>query len=483
MSKAPEPVVISGLVERIKKYTKKWAARFCTFDPAARKFTYSESDKENASVKAYLILTKVIRCAELREGLMGPDVFTMNLEGHLDGDSAKVEQWNMRFPNDEQFESWYEAMRRSLATAGLMEPYNYGLPPVDPRQGLPFARIPITHLFKFVLLEKAIVYSFTQLRFVDPTAVAGATNALADGVLVVGDKLLYLFRPNADVLRCTNLTNITQLHYTKGCTTVALTVKAPEADLVIQVPEGLDVMKHALSVQFRAMNGGKALPVTPIDADKKIEAIAATMRIKPDEGYKIEVASPTAKSRLKHALDQYEKQEGVTFDPNAHRAKKATEKRQNSVGLPSGSASPTGGAAAGGGGGGSSSTAGLDTTIPLVRFLVRLGLTQYGAQLLKQHVDMDVLQCMDLVDLETFGVKNKEHGQKMLDSANDAAFVKKKKKSCVCCRGGGRKRCHRSGAEQHNSSNFRRWWWCSRFTLCGWRRLPCGVVPCSERRR
>lgn len=410
-SSDPSTAVITGSVERIKKYTKKWAARFCTFDPAARKFTYSDSEKEGAPTKAFLILTKVTRCSETREGLIGQDLFTMNLEGHLDGDSAKVEQWNMRFQNDEQFELWYQSMRRSLATAGLMDPYNYGLPEVDPRQGLKFARIPLTHLCKFGLLEKAIVYSFTQLRYMD-----SATSTLADGILVVGDKLVYLFRPNADVLRCTPITNIQKLHYTKGCTNICLSINPPEADLVCQVPESLEELKHALSVQFRAMNQGKALVVVPIDIEKKIDAIATTMRLKHDADYKMEVASPTAKSRLKHALDQYEKQEGAKFDPNAHRAKKTQEKRQNSVGVPSGGSSPQGTAATG-------AVGGLDVSIPLVRFLQKLELTQYGAQLLKQHVDMDVLQCMDLVDLETFGVKNKEHGQRILDAANNAAFV------------------------------------------------------------
>lgn len=412
------PPVLTGFLERMKKYTKKWGKRYCTFDTVTRKFTYSEEEKEGGTVKAALIVSKLTRLAEQRDFTPQPgspvssDLLVMSLEGQLDSGAAaatfeKPEPWNIKFPSQAVFDVWYEAMRRSLAIAGLMDPFNYGLPPVDPRQNLPFAQIPLTHLLKFGLLEKAIIYSFTLVRYYD--ASSSVAPSCPDGVVVVGDKVLYMFRPNADVLRCTQLTNIQKIFYTKDKDLLGIVVNPPEADIILQCSEGLEQLKHVLSVQYRAMTQGKHLPVTPME-EGKLEQLGAKLRSKPDEGYKLEVASPTAKGRLKNALDQYEKQEGVKFDPSTHRARKSQgEKRQNSVGLPSGASSPGGPE--------------LDASIPLVRLLQRLELAQYAGQLLKQHVDLDVLQCMDLTDLETFGVRNREHGQKILDAANNPAIV------------------------------------------------------------
>ena len=54
--------------------------------------------------------------------------------------------------------------------------------------------------------------------------------------------------------------------------------------------------------------------------------------------------------------------------------------------------------------------------------LKEIGLPQYAAALLKQHVDIDVLQCMDLTDFETFGVKDKAHCEAILAASLTAVL-------------------------------------------------------------
>jgi hypothetical protein len=55
--------------------------------------------------------------------------------------------------------------------------------------------------------------------------------------------------------------------------------------------------------------------------------------------------------------------------------------------------------------------------IPIVRMLHRLNLQQYVVCLLSQHVDLDVLQCMDDSDLESFGVRSSAHRQLIISAA------------------------------------------------------------------
>lgn len=420
MSSASSPAVLKGTLERKTKYTKKWTSRYCTFDSATRHLTYAES--EQGTPKGTMIVSKVTRIGEIRENIAAGEITVLLFDGHLAGSNAGkgdaagaaaalVEQWSFRVPTD-LFETWYEAVRRSLATAGLMDPYNYGLPAIDPRQNLPFAKVPLEFLFKFSLLEKAIIYTFTQVRFAE--FASASLHTINDGIAIVGDRTLYIFRRNADVVRCSPITNVKEIRHTKGNTVCVLVMTAPEADFIFECGSGLDEFKHALSVQYRALSQGKHLPSAPLEGGTKLEDIVAAgkFRMTADEGYKLQVASPTSKSRLKTALDQYEKQEGIKFDPQAHRARVKSKPQQAAV---VGEATAAGTA--------------LPADSPLVRLLTHLQLTQYASMLLKQHVDLDVLQCMDVTDLDTFGVKILDHAKKILSAANDAALVAKMQQS------------------------------------------------------
>ena len=181
---------IKGWVDRAKKYTRKWASRWCQFEPVTRRFSYSEKEIKDSMdattaagmIKSSIVIAKVTRTAELQDvGPTSDELYSMLIEPAVDPSSGSSNKsWSIRFKDADMFDEWFKVMRNSLAVAGLVEPHNVGLDDIDPRHNLKFSRIPNAYLFRFVLLEKGVSYIFQQMTLTRqkvPKAVAGATAA------------------------------------------------------------------------------------------------------------------------------------------------------------------------------------------------------------------------------------------------------------------------------------------------------------------
>jgi hypothetical protein len=444
MTESPsKAVVLTGLADRTTKYTKQWSKRYFTFDPSSRKLTYGKDDKSGP--KGAICVTKIMRLSEQFEfKASSPDLLSICVDGTLD--DGKTDQWSMRFPDLDMFSVWYEAIRGAVSASGLMESVTFGLPQIDPRYNLPFATVPLESLHKFGLLEKAIIYFFGHCGCFTPAgsgvaAVVGTSllsggSAQSDAFLVIGDKHVYTFRPSADVIRCFLLSSITKIHHTPGTNFMAIQLEPPEADVIIRntpkTKEITDILRRLCKVNSQ----GKEPPLVAITAtsvEAFVEAGSSFLRLTPDADFKPNIASPTPKSRLKFALDMYEKKNGSKFGNAA--AGGAGEGGSAGGGKLSGvtslSSSPSGDGVRAGRKEASppgpppptastlQSLGGkeADMNIPLVRLLHQLQLSQYTVCLLSQHVDLDVLQCMDESDLESFGVRNSAHRRLIMEAA------------------------------------------------------------------
>ncbi|RNF15132.1 uncharacterized protein Tco025E_05602 [Trypanosoma conorhini] len=372
-------------------FTKAFKKRYVTFDPESRRLSYAED--ECKPPKGALIVTKVARCCQVME-VKASDLFTLMIDGkHEDG---KEDQWTLRMPTREVFEEWHQAIRSVCAAAGLMEPLNFGLPFIDPRTSLPFAQVPLEHLFRFAVLEKAVIHFFATVTLV--TATTGKESHPARHHLVVGDKAIYIFTHNATILYCSLISHIRRIYQGPEATFFAVHVKSPEPDIVVKDFSGGTQVASILARLF-SVTTGKSLSVMPINVPTaEVLAESQQLRLSGDEGYKLHVVSPTTKMRLRQVIDANRDGAGAGsnngLNTNGEDRTPAVDKSLLTEAATPGPADP------------------------LTALLLTIGLSEYAPRLLSQHVDLDVLQCMDVSDLMTFGVSDATHCRKILDAAS-----------------------------------------------------------------
>lgn len=398
-------VLLEEELERTSKYIKKWAKRFVSFDDSTRKISYGTAKDK---IKSTMSITKVTRAAEISQVRSDSgNLYAVNVEGTAE--DGKPDMWSIRMPDAKTFDLWYTTMRNCLAAQGMMDPLNFGLPAEDPRNGLPFVTVPLEQLHKFALLEKAILYYFgfaTMHGYEHHTAPQ-------EHILMVGDRNLYVFRPNADVLRCVPIDAITGLKGPQDPTSATafavIKVQPVEHDIVIKASNELPKLLQVIADVYKGLKStGLAIEndaTGPID--QYIEA--KEIKIKPPEGYKMKAMSPTPKSKLKIALDLYQQQHGSSYSRSGSKRTKADKAAVVAAGAAEAGVAPT-----------AEATAAADAiNDSLSRLLARLSLSQYGAILRKQHVDVELLSCMDVTDLTNFGIKDPKHCEAIVKAATE----------------------------------------------------------------
>eukprot|EP00744_Colponema_vietnamica_P007807 GILI01011183.1.p1 GENE.GILI01011183.1~~GILI01011183.1.p1 ORF type:complete len:506 (+),score=129.96 GILI01011183.1:210-1727(+) len=400
-------VLLEEELERTSKYIKKWAKRFVCFDDSTRKISYGTSKDK---IKSSMSITKVIRAAEQTQVRSDSgNLHAVTIEGTAE--DGKPDSWSIRMPDAKSFDLWYTTMRNCLAAQGMMDPLNFGLPTEDPRNGLSFVTVPLEHLNKFALLEKAILYYFgfaTMHGYEHHTAPQ-------EHIIMVGDRNLYIFRPNADVLRCVPIDSITGLKGPQDATAQGafgvVKVQPTEHDIVIKATTDLTKILQIIADVYKGLKS-TSLAIEfetsgPVDAYVE----AKDIKLKPLEGYKMKAMSPTPKSKLKIALDLYQQQHGSTYSRGGKRTKAEKVAAVQAAGAAAAGGSLSQEVTAGG------ATDNIDDS--LSRLLARLRLSQYGPVLRNQHVDVELLSCMDAADLNNFGIKDPKHCEAIVSAAAD----------------------------------------------------------------
>ena len=395
MSEAGGSNNICGFLDKSAKYTRKWVKRYITFEPATRRLHYSESSEK--APKGTIIVTKLSRTPE-KTGSMKlghADLYSMTIEGTLP--DGKVEAWDLRCADQSSYFTWTLGVRASLAAAGLMETVTFGLEERDPRCDLPFVFPQAEHLFRFSILERAIMYVFNSVTYITaasqppgalPAASASsassvATQHLADHVLMLSDKFLYVFRPDADCVRCVSLTSVTKIfvggeNFLGVCSSeqhdLCVSFASSQSKVVIH-----DEGSAGNTAQYVASCICKAREISVKDSDISVaktgpsleSLVAALSQLQEKPGYQLQKHSPTPKVKLRHALDVYEKQTGAKF---VYGSTKAPAKV-----LPKGH---------------EHSPDAIDVSDPMAALLLRNGLSKYIVMLQRQRVDLDLLSCM-----------------------------------------------------------------------------------------
>lgn len=380
---------LAAFLEKSAKYSKKWTKRYVTFDPDTKKLNYGESSEKAA--KASMVLTNIVRTSEKDPKVVAgnPDLFSFSVQGtHTDG---KTDTWGIRCPDANAFDEWYFAIRNCLAAHGVMDPFHYGLPSRDPRTDLDFAHVPVEHLYRFSLLDRAIMYLFETVQVQSATSVEKM-----EEFLVIGDRCLYLFKVTADVHRCVPIVQVKKVFAGNSC--VGFQIQEPQHDILI-----LDTL-HAAKIVTVMERVLKAIPNTQkVEIDTSIanpEAIAEQLHIGQREKYELVVTAPTPKMKLKVAMDLYEKQTGQAFVYGSASKPAAPVAKSKVHDAPEA----------------------MDMEDPMAALLLKVGLKEYVVMLQRQHVDVDLLSCMDPNDLVNFGVTNPAHRERIIAAAKGEPF-------------------------------------------------------------
>jgi hypothetical protein len=367
--------VLSGFLEKSGKYTKSWVKRFMMFDTEACKLEYGESQQK---MKSAITVSKIVRSSETNAKVVAgsPDLYSFTVEGKLvDG---KADTYAVRCPDAASFEEWFFAIRHALGRSGAMDPFNYGLPERDPRTNLNLVHVPVEHLFRFNLLDRAILYTFQEVSVASSTGNDDSTE-----LLIIGDRYLYLFYFTAEVHRCVPLTAVKNVYAGSGVIGIQLT--EPQHDILIANCLTVAQITQVLMCVLRAIpNSSQFEPNTSIATREGIEK---KLHLSQYEGYNLKVMAPTPKMKLKAAMDVYEKQTGQSFVYGSA-AKPAPAIAKNAV---------------------HNAPAAIDVEDPMAVLLLKLGMQQYIVQLQRQHVDLGLLSCIDADDLANFGIEVRYH--------------------------------------------------------------------------
>ena len=407
-------VVLEDDLERTSKYIRKWAKRFVTFDDESRKISYGMAKDK---LKASMTVTKITRLAELQPvRSTSSDLYVVHVEGATE--DGKPDTWTIRIPDAAKFALWHQTIRNCLAAQGLMDPLSFGLPDEDPRNGLPFVTVGLEYLHKFSLLEKAIMYYFGLATMHGFEMGLGTP----EHIVMVGDRNLYIFRPNADVLRCIPIESISSLKGPADPSNpnsfAVISAQPAEHDVVLKASPDLVKILQIIADVYKGIKN-TALPIqNTVPAPTATGTIdewceSSEVALRPLEGYKMKAMSPTPKSKLKIALDLYQQQHGSMYSRSAPKRSKADK----AAAVAKAAAAAGGGGGADGGAAAGGATDAIDDS--LSRMLKRLGLAHYTAALRKQHVDVELLTCMDATDLINFGVKDPKHCEAILEAAAD----------------------------------------------------------------
>lgn len=390
----------TGLIWRGTKYTRGWARRYVTLEIASRRLMYSEN--ERAATKGVMLLKKVTRSAEKNESLTvgNPDLYSFAVDG-VDPEGKEI-CWLLRCDDESSFMSWYQEIRNAIAAHGLCDSVHYGLPRngLDPRCDLPLANVPPQFLFRFSLLEKAIMYYFGLVSVVKTTSipepgVAPAPNSLmyGDYILVLCDKSLYLFNVSADVIRCAPISGLQSIYAGDKC--IGLKLQHPQHDILFRTEQAvqiIDILRRTVSVAT-----GSDIDVDLSEETPEGMLTTTDLRLRAYEGYALSVNAPTPKAKLKHALEVYERQTGQKFVYGSAQNPAQVQKQQQHK------------------------AEDMDIEDPMAALLMRLKLNQYIVVMQRQHLDLDVLQCMEEADLQSFGITDSEHRRMILDAARNGA--------------------------------------------------------------
>ncbi len=240
---------------------------------------------------------------------------------------------------------------------------------------------------------------------------------LEERVAFVSDKAFYLTKPNSEVTRCFKIADIKKLitnAKVRGPNEelwLVVKMAPPEYDIQIANPN-IEALIQCLLAIYTYLTRGKELPVEQQKEPKDAQ-------LDRPKGFEMVMVIPTTKDQLKKALDVFAAKHGIQFAdgsaPAAGGAPKAVAPAPAKTAADNKVA---------------------PRTDPLGAFLLLSGLEQYYAQLYKQNVDLDVIECMDDADIKTFGVANPAHIATIRQNIRNDEFMTRVRNEVQAARSG-----------------------------------------------
>eukprot|EP00760_Papus_ankaliazontas_P011351 PhM_4_TR14729/c0_g1_i1/m.12380 len=396
-----------------KKASIRWNVRYFTLK--GLELSYKESADPHATnagtgdVRASMMLQSVTRTAEKS----GIDLLGLVVEGVApapNGGTATTIKWQLRAKDVPSLSHVYELLQACLVHWGRMESVNMGLPPEDPRMGLPFVDVPLEHLSRFSLLGRAVMYFFDDVTeyYLNPSSSSSSSTISSiqheNRVCVLSDKFMYLCTPYSDIARCIRLTDIDTVYYAPPRVGVRTTriENVKDYDLLLETKSGERArdLVQAMCVVYSYITQGAQLPVVEDVAPSELGKDRAALDIVRPIGWVLRMALPTSKKNLSRALEVFkDKQltntlsalENLTPEQRHEhhdQIQSLTQAVEYQLQLDAAMAVPQ--------------------NLPLGKLMCLLRLPHYYHHLMEHEVDWDVLKIVEKEDLEGFGVASQD---------------------------------------------------------------------------
>jgi hypothetical protein len=256
-----EPTAMTCVAEKEGKYVASWTPRYLRFSSLTRELSYTaDTNASCITWKQTMTVHRITRVAETKRFDPGSyerkDILIFTVSGVVQKDKMNatlsplddVEQadmlpvptmdhaaWVFRFMDDETFFQWWSMIREALVANGLMRDIDGGLPRLDFRYQIPYARVPLELLFFFKLLDTAVFFFIDagNLVFLQKLKNGGGLmNAVTDGALVVGDTTIYVLQQDGMIVRWIEVASVSRLHC--GPDFIVIETAESNADIVFR---------------------------------------------------------------------------------------------------------------------------------------------------------------------------------------------------------------------------------------------------------
>lgn len=410
-----------------------WSKKYLSLQGTA----LSVADSESAQPSQTLQLTNVTMGGEAMDACV--IIF-----------QSASEEVHCRAGNPELAYFWYKLVHKALEQAGKIKPLHGGLGRVDPRMNLLFAEVPPQFLSKFLNLERAVLFWFSAIRKLGaPSKISGKFRP-EDRVAFLGDKAFYITKTSSEVTRCIKVQNLAKIfsNYKQASgddVFIILKMTPPEFDVFFYAPK-IPELIGALTVVYKSLVKTKALVVENV-ATPQDPSIG--LQLSRPSDFQMAMVIPNTKEQLKKALDKYlekhqlpplppPEEEPLVMMAQADKGTTSTASLQKNQGtshtLPTAKTEGKTAQQSPPPQSNDKKTEAAPSVNPetdeLGCFLLKLGLMKYFEKLIFQNADMDVLECMDEADFDSFGINVPQDVKLIRSKLADNEFMAAVRETC-----------------------------------------------------
>jgi hypothetical protein len=223
---------------------------------------------------------------------------------------SRGEDVTIRFSSTEDRVRFTEVLQKGLSTRSKI----LQLPPVDPRNGIPFIDVPQAYVAKFGDLERAVLYWFAPITKYGAPSAFSRSYSTEDRMAFCSDTAFYITKPNSEVTRCLRISLIEEVVTNESADSgepfLGIRMQRPDYDVLLSGPT-VDSLLTCILRLYKYSQMGKAIDISHCKSVADVPA--DKLMLKRPGGYSMKLMVPTQRDKLRKALDEFGKKNNLKF--------------------------------------------------------------------------------------------------------------------------------------------------------------------------